>query len=110
MVTFIVLSTIGVSKEAQLRAAKIMETIAESCGHENDFFKFSKLQMKDRWTRLRKVVDQNDIFVVKDYNPSYSCYFQETVKPTPGKFPKTFTRSKSWIIRTNAVFLCVCVC
>ncbi|CAM8942176.1 unnamed protein product [Rhodiola kirilowii] len=85
MVHFVITTTIGVSKEAQLRAAKIIGVLVDHCGHdENDFFKYGQLRLKDRWKRLREVVHQSDnVFILKDYESSYCSYFKDTVKPNP---------------------------
>uniref|UniRef100_M1BMT0 Alliin lyase n=1 Tax=Solanum tuberosum TaxID=4113 RepID=M1BMT0_SOLTU len=70
---FMEIRTIGVSKETQLRAAKILEVVSNSCLDftlEN-FFKYSQSLMIDRWQRLRQVVMDNDLFVIQNYPPQY---------------------------------------
>ncbi|XP_039043892.1 L-tryptophan--pyruvate aminotransferase 1-like [Hibiscus syriacus] len=60
MVTFIEVSSIGVSKESQLRAATILGVIADDCQNleleEVNFFEHGRRLMSDRWERLREVV------------------------------------------------------
>ncbi|KAG5631880.1 hypothetical protein H5410_003597 [Solanum commersonii] len=71
-----VIGKIGVSKEAQLRAAKILEVVSNSCLDftlEN-LFEYSQSLMTDKWQRLRKVVMDNDLFVLQNYPPQY-CLF-----------------------------------
>ncbi|XP_073141124.1 tryptophan aminotransferase-related protein 2-like [Henckelia pumila] len=82
MTEFIMLSTIGVSKESQLRAAKILQVVADT--HEysanqdfregDPFFEHSYNLMSKRWKQLRNVVNQNKIFSLPHF-PSAKCTF-----------------------------------
>uniref|UniRef100_A0A7N0U0Z5 Alliinase C-terminal domain-containing protein n=2 Tax=Kalanchoe fedtschenkoi TaxID=63787 RepID=A0A7N0U0Z5_KALFE len=83
MVGFINIATIGVSKDAQLRAAKLMGALADQCGRENDFFKYGQRLLTDRWRRLREVVDKSEVFTVKDYESDYCSFFKDIFKPNP---------------------------
>ncbi|KAL6547387.1 hypothetical protein OROMI_023108 [Orobanche minor] len=82
MVKFIEINTIGVSKEAQLRAANILEIISLSCQppHINkpfdlpNFFKHSHRLMAERWNRLRNTINNNQHFHVSKF-PSQFCNF-----------------------------------
>ncbi|XP_055806915.1 L-tryptophan--pyruvate aminotransferase 1-like [Solanum dulcamara] len=76
MTKFMEISTIGVSKEAQLRAARILEVISDSCLDPTleNFFEYTQSLMTDRWQRLRQVVMANDIFVLPKYPLQY-CFF-----------------------------------
>ncbi|KAL3654029.1 hypothetical protein CASFOL_003710 [Castilleja foliolosa] len=81
MVKFIEINTIGVSKEAQLRAASILEIISLSCqpAHSKpreleNFFKHSHRQMAKRWQQLRDAVKNNDLFHVSKF-PTQYCEF-----------------------------------
>ncbi|KAK4429798.1 Tryptophan aminotransferase-related protein 2 [Sesamum alatum] len=79
MVKFIEVNTIGVSKEAQLRAANILETISLSCQQHkprdlDNFFECSQRLMAERWKKLRDVVDNNDLFYVPKF-PIQFCNF-----------------------------------
>ncbi|XP_039043893.1 L-tryptophan--pyruvate aminotransferase 1-like [Hibiscus syriacus] len=64
MVTFIEVSSIGVSKESQLRAATILGVVADDCQNpeleEVNFFEHGRRLMSDRWERLREVVMKNN--------------------------------------------------
>ncbi|XP_057949229.1 L-tryptophan--pyruvate aminotransferase 1-like [Malania oleifera] len=80
MTKFIELNTIGVSKESQLRAAKIMEVIYQ--GYQNfgtpakleNFFEYAQCLMAGRWNKLREVVKNSETFTLPQYPQEY-CYF-----------------------------------
>ncbi|KAL0364191.1 UNVERIFIED_CONTAM: Tryptophan aminotransferase-related protein 2 [Sesamum angustifolium] len=82
MVKFIEINTIGVSKEAQLRAANILETVSLSCQRHKprdleNFFKCSQRLMAERWKKLREVVDNNKLFNIPKF-PIQFCNFTRT--------------------------------
>ncbi|KAI3452693.1 hypothetical protein Pfo_009357 [Paulownia fortunei] len=79
MVKFIEISTIGVSKEAQLRAATILEIISASCQRVKpreleNFFEYSQHVMAERWKKLRDAVKENELLYVTKYPLQY-CNF-----------------------------------
>ncbi|GMI75017.1 tryptophan aminotransferase of Arabidopsis 1, SHADE AVOIDANCE 3, WEAK ETHYLENE INSENSITIVE 8 [Hibiscus trionum] len=80
MVKYIELSSIGVSKEAQLRAAKILQVIADDCANsgpekEENFFEYGHRIMSERWEKLREVVKRNGVFSLPKY-PRDLCNFK----------------------------------
>ncbi|KAK4715914.1 hypothetical protein R3W88_014252 [Solanum pinnatisectum] len=85
MTKFMEISTIGVSKEAQLRAAKILELISDSCLDPNmeNFFEYSQSLMTDRWKRLRQVVMANDLFVLQKYPLQYCLFTKDFCESHP---------------------------
>ncbi|KAL6505490.1 hypothetical protein OROHE_022869 [Orobanche hederae] len=79
MVKFIEINTVGVSKEAQLRAATILRIVSDSCRRHTypdmeNFFEHSKKIMDGRWKRLTDVVKRSDLFSVTKY-PIQHCNF-----------------------------------
>ncbi|XP_075494242.1 tryptophan aminotransferase-related protein 2-like [Primulina tabacum] len=82
MTEFIMLSTIGVSKESQLRAAKILQVVSDT--HEyrtnqyfregDSFFEHSYYLMAKRWKQFRNAVNQSKIFSLPHF-PSAKCTF-----------------------------------
>ncbi|KAK9278067.1 hypothetical protein L1049_027625 [Liquidambar formosana] len=79
MVKFMELNTIGVSKESQLRAAKILEVVSDSREDvdypgKSVFFEFSHRMMAERWRKLRAAVKQSGIFSLPDFPPGL-CSF-----------------------------------
>lgn len=86
MVKFIEINTIGVSKEAQLRAANIMEMISLSCQKRKpcdleNFFGCSRRLMAERWRRLREIMKNNQLFHVPKF-PARYCKFSREVTET----------------------------
>lgn len=79
MTKFIELNTIGVSKDSQVRAAKILRVISD--GYEladsrisDRLFDYGRLLMADRWERLREAVRKAGIFSLPQF-PSDTCNF-----------------------------------
>ncbi|KAL6524509.1 Tryptophan aminotransferase-related protein 2 [Orobanche hederae] len=81
MTEFIVLSTIGVSKESQFRAAKILQVLSDS--HESKgrseeseeaFFDHSYNLMAKRWKQLRDAVKTSKLFSLPEF-PQGKCAF-----------------------------------
>ncbi|XP_075485985.1 L-tryptophan--pyruvate aminotransferase 1-like [Primulina tabacum] len=86
MVKFVELNTIGVSKEAQLRAAKILEVVSASCQkvkpHDlEDFFEYNHNLMAERWKKLRASVKINELFCVPKFPLQY-CHFNRDFTET----------------------------
>ncbi|KAJ4960504.1 hypothetical protein NE237_020414 [Protea cynaroides] len=90
MTKFIELNTIGVSKDSQLRAAKILKTISDSCQQNKsdqlwngavaadekleNFFYCARNLMAERWKRLRNAIKDNGFFSLPEY-PKKFCNF-----------------------------------
>jgi L-tryptophan---pyruvate aminotransferase len=92
MTKFMELTTIGVSKDSQLRAAKILGAICN--GYEqlpspagqtrSHLFHFAREKMAARWTRLRAALAASDIFTLPDELSEYCGFFKKTVTANPG--------------------------
>ncbi|KAJ0441206.1 putative transaminase [Helianthus annuus] len=79
MTTFIEINTIGVSKDSQIRAAKILEAISDSCDHANEkdaetFFDYSYKLMAERWKEIREAVSKTELFSLPDFQQE-TCSF-----------------------------------
>ncbi|KAK4763934.1 hypothetical protein SAY87_013372 [Trapa incisa] len=90
MVKLIEVLSIGVSKEAQLRATKILGAICD--GYEGSlaipesdkFFDYFRRIMAERWNKLREVVKKNQVFSLPEYQQEH-CLFSEGLAGThPG--------------------------
>lgn len=86
MATFVQASSMGVSKESQTRAAKIIGVICDSYRNFNSneselFFEYSKCLMKERWEKLREAVEQSKVFTVAKYPKAY-CNFTNEISET----------------------------
>ena len=90
MTKFIEISTIGVSKDSQLRAAKVLKAVSDSCEQENSqdgesFFTHSYNIMAQRWKQLRAVVEAGDLFTLPQFSPAFCTFFGQETEPQPGK-------------------------
>lgn len=90
MTKFIELNTIGVSKDSQLRAAKVLRAVrdaydGEGSGTGERFFEFSRRLMAERWERLRDAVQKGTLFSLPDYSTSFCNFIKETDTAHPRK-------------------------
>lgn len=92
MVKFMEITTIGVSKEAQLRAANILEIISLSCSQSDNkprelenFFEHSHRLMAERWKKLRDVIKNNHLFHVPKFPIQYCNFTKDHKEAYPGK-------------------------
>lgn len=92
MIHFINVSSIGVSREAQLRAASLLEVISKSClGNEapmfDNFFDCSRLLMAERWNKLRNAIAKNEeLLRFPDLPLQYCIFAKKFVETYPGKY------------------------
>ncbi|ONI30387.1 hypothetical protein PRUPE_1G248200 [Prunus persica] len=91
MSKFIEMSTLGVSKDSQQRAAKIMGVLCDgyqNCKSANKsddlFFEHTRQIMAERWERLRQVVERNQVFCLPKYPKQYCLFSGELIEPYPG--------------------------
>ncbi|XP_061360392.1 tryptophan aminotransferase-related protein 2 isoform X2 [Gastrolobium bilobum] len=89
MTKFIEISTIGVSKDSQLRAAKVLKVVSDGCGRKNpqdkeSFFHYSHDLMERRWKKLRGAVEGGNMFSVPKFSPSFCTFFSKETEPQPG--------------------------
>ncbi|KAL6608289.1 hypothetical protein ACP70R_041352 [Stipagrostis hirtigluma subsp. patula] len=88
MIKFMELNTIGVSKDSQLRAAKILRAVNDgykvSPGDEKScLFHFGRRQMAERWRTLRAAVAASGIFSLPEEIPGYCNFAKETTTSNP---------------------------
>ncbi|KAM7269691.1 hypothetical protein ACFE04_025188 [Oxalis oulophora] len=85
MIKFITVSSIGVSRESQLRAAKILDMINEECLESplENFFEQARLRMCERWARLRNVLKTGDVFSIPKYPEEYCKFVGTVLGPNP---------------------------
>ncbi|KAL3737144.1 hypothetical protein ACJRO7_025982 [Eucalyptus globulus] len=81
MNTFLQLNTMGVSRDTQLRAMKLLKVIIEDGGRE--IFEFGYKTMTKRWDRLRKTLSMSNRFSLQKVAPENCTYFQKVREPTP---------------------------
>ncbi|RDX80790.1 L-tryptophan--pyruvate aminotransferase 1, partial [Mucuna pruriens] len=90
MTRYVQLSSIGVSKESQIRVAKIVEVICNGYqkigSMESElFFEYSKRIMRERWEKFWKVVEQSKVFSVTK-SPKTFCNFTNEASETYAGF------------------------
>ncbi|KAK4263155.1 hypothetical protein QN277_028612 [Acacia crassicarpa] len=92
MTKFIQMSSIGVSKESQIRVAKIIEVLCDiyenfKCSGSSKetelFFELSKCLMKERWEKLREVIKQSNDFSLPKFPKAYCNFTNESSETYP---------------------------
>lgn len=90
MTKFIEINTIGVSKDSQLRAARVLQAVSDdydSIGNvkENErFFEYNYSVMVKRWKELRAAVDRSEKFSLPKFPPDRCTFSGQTFEPQPG--------------------------
>ncbi|KAI3940168.1 hypothetical protein MKW92_019665 [Papaver armeniacum] len=86
MTEFIELNTIGVSRDSQLRAAKILAAVSDSCTDSaisENFFEFSRRLMTQRWKQLRDAVRTSGLFSLPEYTSDFCNYYGKYLELYP---------------------------
>ncbi|KAK9926837.1 hypothetical protein M0R45_024046 [Rubus argutus] len=89
MTKFIELNTIGVSRDSQLRAAKILEVMTDTSQNlgsselGESFFRISYHLMAERWELLRAAVNNGRMFSLPDFAPGFCHFLQQETQPQP---------------------------
>lgn len=96
MVKFIEMNSIGVSKDSQIRAARILQVISD--GYElpdskgpGRLFHFSRRLLSDRWQRLRQAVKESGRFSLPQFPLEFCEFTQEHAETYPGMHKKLIT-------------------
>jgi L-tryptophan--pyruvate aminotransferase len=88
MVYFVDRATIGVSKDSQLRAAKILAVVSDAYDGEDDarlrLFDFARRCMAERWRALRAAVAGTGAFSLPEETTGYCNFTKQTVAAYPG--------------------------
>ncbi|KAG6517189.1 tryptophan aminotransferase-related protein 1-like isoform X2 [Zingiber officinale] len=88
MIKFVELNSIGVSKDSQFRAAKILKAISDGYELPNPknkykLFDFGHLLMSVRWKRLREAVKVSGIFSLPEFQSSYCTFTGKRAETYP---------------------------
>ncbi|KAJ0087044.1 hypothetical protein Patl1_07985 [Pistacia atlantica] len=78
MINHMTLNTMGVSRDSQLRALKLLKVVLQSRGRE--IFEFGYKTMQNRWEKLSKIVSLSNRFSLQEIAPQY-CNFFHKVRP-----------------------------
>jgi L-tryptophan--pyruvate aminotransferase len=85
MVYFVDRSAIGVSRDSQLRAAKILSNDDDDKNTTRlDLFDFAQRLMADRWRALRTVVASTGAFSLPEETSGYCTFTKQIVAAYPG--------------------------
>jgi L-tryptophan--pyruvate aminotransferase len=92
MVYFVDRSAIGVSRDSQLRAAKILSLVSDAYDNDDDdknttrldLFDFAQRLMADRWRALRTVVASTGAFSLPEETSGYCTFTKQIVAAYPG--------------------------
>ena len=87
MTEYITISSIGVSKESQFRAAKIIEVVCN--GSQNvvgsvkseNFFEYGRKILSKRWQKLRETIQNSEYLILPKY-PQEHCLFSGKLAET----------------------------
>ncbi|KAG6784009.1 hypothetical protein POTOM_009691 [Populus tomentosa] len=81
MLTYLTLNTLGVSRDSQLRALKLLKVVLATGGRE--IFEFGHETMRKRWEKLNKVISTSKRFSLQKIMPRYCTYFQQIRGASP---------------------------
>ncbi|CAE5959192.1 unnamed protein product [Arabidopsis arenosa] len=86
MKTYIILNTMGVSKDTQLHALQLLKVVIGDGGDE--IFSFGYGTLKKRWEILNKIFSMSTRFSLETIKPEYCNYFKKV---------REFTPSYAWV-------------
>ncbi|KAK9027139.1 hypothetical protein V6N11_066983 [Hibiscus sabdariffa] len=74
------LNSMGVSKDAQLRAFRLLKSVLEE---GTEIFDFAYRTMKSRWERLVRTISLSDRFSLQENNPQYCTFYSKVRQLSP---------------------------
>ncbi|KAM7471277.1 hypothetical protein LguiA_009460 [Lonicera macranthoides] len=89
MTKYIELNTIGVSKDSQIRAAKILQAVSDNNGRVGNpregetFFEYGYNLMAKRWKQLREAVNKSGLFSLPEFPPGMCTFSGRAFEPQP---------------------------
>ncbi|XP_047157127.1 tryptophan aminotransferase-related protein 4-like [Vigna umbellata] len=75
MLTYLDMNTMGVSREAQLRALKLFDVVLEG-DDGKEIFKFAYSTMRHRWTKLKETISKSKRFSLQKLSSQYCTFFK----------------------------------
>ncbi|CAL5384293.1 unnamed protein product [Camellia sinensis] len=82
MLQYIQTSELGVSRDTQLRTAKLLKVVLD--GDEREIFEFSYRAMSERWEKLRTTLSMlRGRFSIQEIPPQFCTFFQQVRGPSP---------------------------
>ncbi|KAL0361822.1 UNVERIFIED_CONTAM: Tryptophan aminotransferase-related protein 4 [Sesamum radiatum] len=81
MQSYIEQAELGIAREAQLRALKLMKAILHADGRE--IFEYAYKKMSDRWRKLSDIVSLSKRFSIQEIPPLFCNFFEKVRGPSP---------------------------
>ncbi|KAI3465433.1 hypothetical protein Pfo_022096 [Paulownia fortunei] len=81
MKSYISVAEMGISREAQLRALKLMKAILHRNGTE--IFDYGYKKMSDRWKKLSQIISLSKRFTIQEIPPQFCNFFEKVRGPSP---------------------------
>ncbi|KAH7525070.1 hypothetical protein FEM48_Zijuj06G0186100 [Ziziphus jujuba var. spinosa] len=82
MTTYLATNTMGVSRDTQLRALKLINTVLKG-RKGRDIFEFGYQKMSDRWEKLSQTLSVSTRFSLQKIEDQYCRFFDKVIKPSP---------------------------
>lgn len=89
MTKFVELNTIGVSKDSQMRAAKVLSAVSDGYDmgsgsrHRHRLFDFGRRKMVERWAMLRAAAAASGIFSLPEETSGHCSFSNDTAANNP---------------------------
>lgn len=85
MNSYISTAEMGISRDTQMRALKLMRAILEGENDGDGIFEYSYNKMRHRWTKLSKIMSLSKRFSLQEIPPLFCNFFNKVRGPSPGE-------------------------
>ncbi|CAI9116472.1 OLC1v1017625C1 [Oldenlandia corymbosa var. corymbosa] len=82
MVTYVTSAELGVSKDTQLRALKLLKVLTKE-GNGREIFDYGFKTMMERWKRLSQTLSSSTRFSLQEISPNYCNFYDKVRDPSP---------------------------
>lgn len=96
MERYLKLNTMGVSRETQLRALKLLKVVIQGLGGEEDIFEFGYQTMRKRWERFSKMISVSKRLSLQKIPPQYCIFSQKVKEASPGNSQSKFNTAHNF--------------
>ncbi|KAL5715019.1 hypothetical protein ACHQM5_016908 [Ranunculus cassubicifolius] len=105
MQMFILLNSMSISRDVQLRALKLLKVAVKDRGR--GIFEFGYRKMRNRWERLSRSLSTSTRFSLQKLDPQFCTYFQNVTGPSPAyawlKCEREEDRDCSEVLKTAGI-------
>ncbi|KAJ4850239.1 hypothetical protein Tsubulata_008170 [Turnera subulata] len=81
MIYYMTLSSMGVSRDSQLRVLKLLKVVLDKGGR--DIFEFGHHTMRGRWQKLSNIISMSKRFSLQKIPPKYCNFFKKNREASP---------------------------